>query len=912
MSDIPDPPLPSAAPADGQMEFGLYTVAQLRDMLLVLDAKSFPLNAARLKSELEGRATAAAQAGAGEQQVRYTPADGWLGWWQAKRRRTPFFGEGTAAVADGSLRLSGWRRTWLGSADRREQTIPLNRVRNVACDGALLTFDIRIWTGFWRRMAVVCKSAQAASSLLGQLPQRRSSGFEHRWEALRHYSRRVEQGGTRPRVTGALVLLNMLVFAAFVLVNRAWVGLTWADLLNWGANYGPLTTSTQWWRLLTALFLHGGLFHLIVNMWVLWNAGRLTERLFGSGRYALLYFGSGLVASIASIVWKPSVISIGASGPIFGVLGGFIAYALLPRTRLPLQVLRTHWLSTTVFALFSLVNGMFSQGIDNAAHVGGFLSGLLLGFVLARPLPDLKPVAAQPLTPGALQPQWLGPAVAVLCVTGLLGVGFWHVHGLRDRVTAPTAYLKSHEWLAAGEQKNLASWVYFGNQLDAGAISPAEFGRRLRSEVLPFWEDSKQRLEAELGKLPRAQFSYAADMQSYVEQRLSFVRDMIDTVDHSTITSELVQQHVVEIQQAQARLERRRLNADAELAPHALANASWVLRLRHMFGGSGACVDPPTWTGRVVKRQDQQSDGPAQRHAIQCTAQLAFRARDFTALESLLKIYPPADADPIEGVTRHGSMYSGLGDWFQYGNIDVNNTLAAIADWKHQYPESIAPALVESNMFISTAWAARGGGYAKEVSQRQWQVFGARLTMARAALDDVRQQAGEDPHWYVLRLIVGKGMSDSRSDMGRTYSTGVGHFPRYLPLASAWLNNLMPRWGGSFEEVDAVINMQARKSGPDADETYARLYSQYAGLEGDEEAFYKEGKMDWDRIQNGFAGLLRRYPYSDAVLNDYAYLACRAGKSTDFSELRPRLEGHVASTSWGIKHSLEWCVKNVH
>ena len=910
-SSLPGQRASGTTQSDGQMEFGHYSDAQLRDLQLVLDSQRYPLNAARLRAELDRRATRAPADKSGddhaEQRVRFTAADGWRGWWQAMRRRSLFFGEGTIEVSDDKLLLSGWRRNWLASADRREKCIALDRIRNAAADGALLSFEYRRRIGFWKRVSVGCKSEAIANSLLRQLPQRRSPGFD-RWTALRAYTRRLENTGRRPRVTVALAILNTLVFLACILVHRAWAGLTWSDLLNWGANYGPLTLSSQWWRLLTALFLHGGFFHLAVNLWVLWNAGLLTEKLFGSGRYALIYLGSGLLANMASILWKPSAISVGASGAIFGVLGAFLAYAMAPRTRLPLRVLRTLWLSTAVFALFSLVNGMLSQGIDNAAHVGGLLSGLLLGIVLARPLPD----ARESETVRPRERLWPGLIFAMALVAGLLFAGIWQVQGLRERVTPPTAFLKSHEWMAAGEQKNLASWARIGNGLGTGALSPAEFGRQFKSEILPFWEDAKQRLDKEMDTLPRDQLPYAKDMQFYLDTRVGFIRDMIDTVENGTITPAQVQEHVAEVQRALARLERRRLNADADLAPQSLANASWVLRLRHFFGGGDRCVEPPAWTGRASGQHDQKSDGPAQRHAIQCSAQQAFKARDFSGLQGMLESYPPADADPIEGLTRHASVYNGLSDMFEYANFDPNESLAAIAAWKRQYPRSIAPALVESTMYISSAWAARGGGYAREVSEQQWQLFNVRLAMARAALDDVKASAASDPEWFVLRLLIGKGMSDPRSEMGRDYSAGIRNYPYYLPLVVAWLNNLMPRWGGTFEEVDALIKAHAQKMRNSADEAYARLYSMYSDMEGDEEDFYKQGLMDWPRMQAGFSGLLERYPNSDYILNSYAYLACRAGKKEDFHVLRPRLEGHVASTAWGIQHTLEWCDKHMH
>src|SRR5262249_35096391 len=149
------------------------------------------------------------------------------------------------------------------------------------------------------------------------------------------------------------------------------------EYANWGANIGPMTLGGQWGRLLTATFVHANLAHVLLNMWALWNIGRLTERLFGRWLLLLVYCASGALASLASVIWNPTVASIGASGAIFGLFGAFFAFLAKPDTLVPGSVIRTHWLSTAVFVIYSLFNGFLSEGIDNAAHVGGLLAGFV-------------------------------------------------------------------------------------------------------------------------------------------------------------------------------------------------------------------------------------------------------------------------------------------------------------------------------------------------------------------------------------------------------------------------------------------------------------------------------------------------------------------------------------------------------
>ena len=88
-------------------------------------------------------------------------------------------------------------------------------------------------------------------------------------------------------------------------------------MLDWGANFGPMTMNGQWWRLVTCMFLHFGIIHLAMNMWILWGLAQVVERLVGSTGFAIAYMASGIAGSIASLAWYPVGVSAGASGAVF-------------------------------------------------------------------------------------------------------------------------------------------------------------------------------------------------------------------------------------------------------------------------------------------------------------------------------------------------------------------------------------------------------------------------------------------------------------------------------------------------------------------------------------------------------------------------------------------------------------------
>lgn len=179
-------------------------------------------------------------------------------------------------------------------------------------------------------------------------------------------------------VTPIIIDLNILVFLIMVLSG---VNILIPDseaLLNWGANFRPLTMEGQWWRLLTCCFLHIGIIHLLMNMYALVFIGILLEPLLGAKRFISAYLLTGIASSVTSLYWHDTTISAGASGAIFGMYGVFLA---LLTTNVVKKAERKALLSSIVlFVGYNLVYGTKS-GVDNAAHVGGLLSGILLGYI---------------------------------------------------------------------------------------------------------------------------------------------------------------------------------------------------------------------------------------------------------------------------------------------------------------------------------------------------------------------------------------------------------------------------------------------------------------------------------------------------------------------------------------------------
>lgn len=189
-----------------------------------------------------------------------------------------------------------------------------------------------------------------------------------------------------------LIAANVAVFLCMVVASsgQAFMQPTAHMLLEWGADYGPSTLgSGEFWRLFTSNFVHIGAAHITLNMLLLNNCGRPVEFLYGSSKFLFIYLCAGLGGAIAEMFFSPNIPSAGASGAIFGILGAFLTVLRHHAKRFD-----TKWLQATLrylvfLVILNLLYGFSHKGIGNAAHIGGFISGVVAGaFVMPKDLDD--------------------------------------------------------------------------------------------------------------------------------------------------------------------------------------------------------------------------------------------------------------------------------------------------------------------------------------------------------------------------------------------------------------------------------------------------------------------------------------------------------------------------------------------
>lgn len=186
-------------------------------------------------------------------------------------------------------------------------------------------------------------------------------------------------------VNMVIVALNILVFVSVILINGGYYAVYNLDImLKMGAMSYETVKSGAWYQLVTSMFLHFGLSHLASNMVLLTYAGCELESRIGSICYLILYMLSGIVGNVVSFFYYgingQTTVSAGASGAVFGVTGALFAVLLVNRTK-------TENLSTKRLLFLIIIEicyGLTTAGIDNAAHIGGFLSGIIGGFLLSK------------------------------------------------------------------------------------------------------------------------------------------------------------------------------------------------------------------------------------------------------------------------------------------------------------------------------------------------------------------------------------------------------------------------------------------------------------------------------------------------------------------------------------------------
>jgi rhomboid protease GluP len=235
-------------------------------------------------------------------------------------------------------------------------------------------------------------------------------------------------GGLIPHArftTTMILLINGGLYLATTVYSmragneNALMGLDTRTLFDFGAKYREAIYLGQWWRLVTAGFLHGGIMHILMNSWALFDLGAQVEEAYGTSRLLVLYFVSTVFGFLASTWWSASI-SVGASAGLFGLIGAMIALGVRHQTALGSHV-RALYMRWAIYGLlFGLLPGLH---IDNAAHLGGLAAGFGCAYVAGLPRVE----------------------TAVL-------EKFWRLAALACLVLTAVSFLKMYLWFSSGSR----------------------------------------------------------------------------------------------------------------------------------------------------------------------------------------------------------------------------------------------------------------------------------------------------------------------------------------------------------------------------------------------------------------------------------------------------------------------------
>ncbi len=196
-------------------------------------------------------------------------------------------------------------------------------------------------------------------------------------------------------VTPLIVYANALVFILMALAGISPISPTAQSLYEWGGNFRASVAGGQWWRLITYIFLHGGFMHLFMNTFALLYIGMFLEPLLGRFRFAAAYLLTGVCAGLLSITIHTNSVGVGASGAIFGMYGVFLS--MLTTSHINKTLRKTMLRSLLFFIVLNLLYGL--QGnTDNAAHIGGLLSGIAIGYIYYPGIAAKAPIPKQLFT----------------------------------------------------------------------------------------------------------------------------------------------------------------------------------------------------------------------------------------------------------------------------------------------------------------------------------------------------------------------------------------------------------------------------------------------------------------------------------------------------------------------------------
>lgn len=297
-------------------------------------------------------------------------------------------------------------------------------------------------------------------------------------------------------------------------------------------------------------------------------------------------------------------------------------------------------------------------------------------------------------------------------------------------------------------------------------------------------------------------------------------------------------------------------------------------------------------------------DWPTFSLAVQRIAFL-YRSEQFSLLERAMTELTKTDKAFVDGYPAASAVYWAFRRMMPGSGAKIDEQ-GRIQRWKNAVPNSYFAVFAEARYLYASAWSVRGSGYASSVSPESWELFSLKLRNAERTLLEAPQPLKDTPLWDNLLLAISLDSSEVESKPQDVFENAVRRWPRYYDFYEVMLSRLVPKWGGSWEKVEAFIDKwSGLRKAHEGESLYARLYISLLnqGVTPDKTV------MKWETMRTGLGHLVSRYP-DTKFKNLYASYACFARDRPTFNKAMGQLpKSELVPDHWISGHSYEACIR---
>ena len=308
-------------------------------------------------------------------------------------------------------------------------------------------------------------------------------------------------------------------------------------------------------------------------------------------------------------------------------------------------------------------------------------------------------------------------------------------------------------------------------------------------------------------------------------------------------------------------------------------------------------------------------EGPEtiEQNQIKNEALTLFTNKDYAGLEALASKYRASKEQYANGYWKLALVYNGLEPAREASDAVWQARIKQVKDWIKARPASVMPRIALGRLLTSYAWKARSSSYADKVKEEDWKLFFARLKEAQEGLKQAKQLQEKCPVFWSSLQLIALGSQFEKPQYNAIFTQAIQEFPDYEYYYNARATYLLPRWYGAEGEWEKDLAKSAdRVGGQGGDVLYAQVIwdmNHYGGSGMAADVFEKD-KLAWERVDQGFESILKRFPDSLMAKTERAYLAGLAGDKAKARSYFMETKGNVDLTQWEDRETfdkfLEW------